>query len=37
MIYLAYLAAVAILAVAGLVVWAIGASRGVSDALKNWT
>jgi len=36
-IYLAYIAAVAILAVAGVVVWAIGACQGVTDALKNWT
>ena len=37
MIYLFYLAAVAVLAVAGVVVWAIGACQGAADALKNWT
>jgi hypothetical protein len=35
MIYLAYLAAVAILAAAGLVVRAIGAAQGAADALKH--
>jgi hypothetical protein len=35
MIYLAYLAAVLVLAAAGLVVRAVGAMQGVTDALKN--
>lgn len=37
MIYLGYLALVLAGVVAGLVVWMIGACRGATDALKNWT